>query len=53
MREKGADEQKKQFERLSKMNEGSMTPDLKQWLKARKKILKLLLDAEGEGKQDL
>jgi len=53
MREKGADEQKKQFERLSKMNEGSMTPDLKQWLQARKKILQQLLDAEGEGKQDL
>lgn len=53
MRGKGADAQRAQLERLSKMDERSMTPELKEWLSARKKILKMLLDAEGDGKQDL
>jgi len=53
MRGKGADAQRAQLERLTKMDERSMTPELKEWLSARKKILKMLLDAEGDGKQDL
>lgn len=48
MKEKGAEEQKKQFERLSKMDEKSMTPDLRTWLNKRKKILKQFLDAEKQ-----
>lgn len=48
MKEKGAEEQKKQFDRLSKMDEKSMTPDLRQWLNKRKKILKQFLDAEKQ-----
>lgn len=48
MKEKGAEEQQKQFDRLMKMNENAMTPDLKQWLNKRKKILKQFLDAEKQ-----
>jgi len=52
MRERGADAQQKQLERLEKMKATSMTPELKQWLLARKKILSMLLAAESQ-KQDL
>jgi len=48
MQAKGAEEQQKQLERLSKMKETSMTPDLKDWLKARKKILTMLLGADAK-----
>jgi len=48
MKEKGAEEQKKQFDRLSKMDENSMTPDLRTWLNKRKKILEQFLDAEKQ-----
>lgn len=46
MKEKGEEEQKKQLDRLENMNEGSMTADLKQWMKKRKTILKKLLTKE-------
>jgi len=44
MRGKGADAQTAQLERLQKMDENAMTPQLKDWLTQRKKILRRLLD---------
>lgn len=48
MKGKGPEEQLKQFERLNKMDGSSMTPELKQWLDKRKKILKQMVEAEKE-----
>lgn len=48
MRQKGADAQKEQLQRLQKMKENAMKPELKQWLRARKKILEMLLATEKQ-----
>jgi len=48
MKEKGLEEQKKQFERLDKMDENSMTPELREWLNKRKKILQQFLSEKEE-----
>jgi len=43
MKDKSAEIQKKQFDRLEAMEGDSMKAELKDWLKRRKKILKQLL----------
>jgi len=48
MEARGLEKQKQELERLNKMDEGAMTPDLKQWLNKRQKILKLFLAQEKE-----
>ena len=46
MKEKGADEQKQQLERLAGMKEKDMAPGLRDWKQKREKILHQLLKEE-------
>ena len=53
MKGKGADECKKQLERLQGMDGGKMKPELEKWLKQRKKILKQLVAEPSSGSDEL
>lgn len=48
MKEKSAEEKKKQLTRLEAMKDGKMKPELKQWLVQRLRILKGLSAADGD-----
>jgi len=48
MKARGRGAQQKQFDRLNKMDERAMTPELGQWLNKRKKILKQFLALKEE-----
>lgn len=48
MKDKTSDEHKAQYDRLLKMADGKMKPELKTWLNKRKKILKQLVEARDE-----
>lgn len=48
MKDKSADERKKQLLRLETMKDGKMKPELKQWLVQRMRILRALTAADGD-----
>jgi len=48
MKKKGVEEQQAQLKRLENMNDGKMSPDLKQWMNKRKTILQKLLNRKEE-----
>lgn len=53
MKAKSPEDNKAQLDRLAKMEGSSMKPELEQWMKKRKKILRQLVAAGSSGSDEL
>jgi hypothetical protein len=53
MKEKSVEDQKKEFERLEKMQESDMTPQLKDWLNKRIRLMNILLQEQASANAEL